>query len=112
MVNVINGMLVKKEFLTNVVDWSLPVDFLCFCLTGLQIQLSCKESPITVKAAVILGSADLQGKAYLTCMAQHNGECGCLTCEDRTWCCGQTRKRTHTLLSLQEPYRSSPNTHQ
>jgi len=35
-----------------------------------------------VKAAVILGSTDLQGKAYITCMAQHNGECGCLTCEE------------------------------
>ena len=37
---------------------------------------------MTVKAAVILGSTDLQGKAYLTCMAQHNIECGCLTCEE------------------------------
>ena len=42
----------------------------------------CEELPITVKAAVILGSTDLQGKAYLTCMAQHNGECGCITCEE------------------------------
>ncbi|XP_044168176.1 uncharacterized protein LOC122952196 [Acropora millepora] len=49
---------------------------------GLQIKLSNEEFPITVKAAVILGSTDLQGKAYLTCMAQHNGECGCLTCEE------------------------------
>lgn len=49
---------------------------------GLQMKPDCEELPITVKAAVILGSTDLQGKAYLTCMAQHNGECGCITCEE------------------------------
>ena len=42
----------------------------------------CEELPITVKAAVILGSTDLQGKAYLTCMTQHNGESGCITFEE------------------------------
>jgi len=35
-----------------------------------------------VKAAVLLGTADLQGKAYLLNMTQHNGENGCLTCEE------------------------------
>ena len=49
---------------------------------GLQIKPDYEELPITVKAAVILGSTDLQGKAYLTCMAQHNGQYGCLTCEE------------------------------
>lgn len=41
-----------------------------------------EQSPVTVKVAVLLGSADLQGKAYLLCMTQHNGESGCLTCEE------------------------------
>lgn len=49
---------------------------------GLQVKPDCEELPITIKAAVILGSTDLQGKAYLTCMAQHNGQFGCLTCEE------------------------------
>lgn len=37
---------------------------------------------VNVKVAVLLGSADLQGKAYLMNMTQHNGENGCLTCEE------------------------------
>lgn len=37
---------------------------------------------VTVRAAVLLGSTDLQGKAYLLCMTQHNGKCGCATCEE------------------------------
>ena len=49
---------------------------------GVQIVLAVEQSPITVKAAVILGSTDLQGKSYLLCMTQHNGESGCLTCEE------------------------------
>ena len=47
-----------------------------------------------MKAAVILGYADLQGKAYLTCMAQHNGECGCLTCEEPGMVVQQDRSPT------------------
>lgn len=49
---------------------------------GIQIVLAVEQSPVTVKAAVILGSTDLQGKSYLLCMTQHNGESGCLTCEE------------------------------
>lgn len=49
---------------------------------GVQIVLAVEQSPITVKAAVILGSTDLQGKSYLLCMTQHNGESGFLTCEE------------------------------
>ena len=37
---------------------------------------------INVKVAVLLGSTDLQGKAYLLNMTQHNGESGCVTCEE------------------------------
>ena len=72
------GMMMTEKSLCLLVQYFL----VCLYLTGLQIVLSNEESPITVKAAVILGSADLQGKAYLTCMTQHNGESGCLTCEE------------------------------
>ena len=41
------------------------------------------SEPVLVKAAVILGSCDLQGKAYLLNMTQHNGMNGCLTCEEQ-----------------------------
>ena len=46
---------------------------------GVQIH---SPFPITVKAAVILGTADLQGKAYVLNMTQHNGESGCVTCKE------------------------------
>ena len=35
-----------------------------------------------MKVAVLLGSTDLQGKAYLLNMTQHNGESGCVTCDE------------------------------
>ncbi|KAK3731182.1 hypothetical protein QZH41_019239, partial [Actinostola sp. cb2023] len=49
---------------------------------GLQINLPTQPSSINVKVAVLLGSADLQGKAYLLNMTHHNGKNGCLTCEE------------------------------
>lgn len=71
--------------------------------TGLEIKPECEIIPVTVKAAVILGSTDLQGKAYLTCMTQHNGESGCITCEEPGHIVKQGKGHTRCY-----PYRNLP----
>lgn len=71
--------------------------------TGLEIKPECEVIPVTVKAAVILGSTDLQGKAYLTCMTQHNGESGCITCEEPGHIVKQGKGHTRCY-----PYRNLP----
>lgn len=71
--------------------------------TGLEIKPECEVIPVTVKAAVILGSTDLQGKAYLTCMTQHNGESGCITCEEPGHIVKQGKGHTRCC-----PYRNLP----
>lgn len=45
------------------------------------VPYGCDE-PICVKMGVIVGSVDLQAKAYITNMTMHNGEFGCITCEE------------------------------
>ena len=71
--------------------------------TGLEIKPECEVIPVTVKAAVILGSTDLQGKAYLACMTQHNGESGCITCEEPGHIVKQGKGHTRSY-----PYRNLP----
>ena len=67
------------------------------------------ELTVNVKVAVLLGTTDLQGKAYVVNMTQHNGESGCVTCEEtgivvtqgkgHTRCYPYSTKRTtETLL--------------
>lgn len=56
---------------------------------------------VGVKAAVLLGSTDLQGKSYLLYMTQHNGEDGCLTCEESGFVAAQGKGHTRCY-----PYRS------
>ena len=53
-----------------------------FFQKGIIIEVPEIAPPVNVRAAVLLGSTDLQGKAYLLNMTQHNGESGCLTCEE------------------------------
>ena len=54
-----------------------------------------------VKAAVLRGSIDLQGKAYLLYMTQHNGESSCLTCEESGFVAAQGKGHTRCY-----PYKS------
>ena len=60
------------------------------------------ETPIKVRVAVLLGATDLQGKAYLTNMTQHNGESGCITCEEPGVIVAQGNGHTRCY-----PYKSS-----
>lgn len=57
---------------------------LYFSLFSLGITIKILVPPtVDVNAAVLLGSTDLQGKAHLLYMTQHNGESGCVTCEEK-----------------------------
>lgn len=75
------------------------------CLYEKGIKVQVKSSPgelITVKAAVILGTTDLQGKAYLLNMTKHNGENGFSSCEETG--CVVKQGKGHTRCY---PYKSS-----
>ena len=50
---------------------------------GITIKVNQVPPTVDAKAAVLLGSTDLQGKAHLLYMTQHNGESGCVTCEEK-----------------------------
>lgn len=72
-----------------------------FFISGVIIELSQVSQTVVVKAAVLLGSTDLQGKAYLLYMTQHNGESGCLACEESGFVAAQGKGHTRCY-----PYRS------
>lgn len=40
------------------------------------------KDPICSKLAVLIGCVDLQAKGYIVNMSMHNGEYGCITCEE------------------------------
>lgn len=61
------------------------------------------QNSICVKAAVIIGSTDLQGKAYLLDMTHHNGTNGCLTCEEPGLVVSQGKGHTRCY-----PYKTEP----
>lgn len=49
-------------------------------VTGFEITVSSES--VCVKLATLVGTVDLQAKAYCLNMTQHNGEFGCITCEE------------------------------
>ena len=59
------------------------------------------ELTVNVKVTVLLGTTDLQGKAYVVNMTQHNGESGCVTCEETGIVVTQGKGHTRCY-----PYRS------
>lgn len=59
------------------------------------------ELTVNVKVTVLLGTTDLQGKAYVVNMTQHNGESGCVTCEETGVVVTQGKGHTRCY-----PYRS------
>ena len=67
-----------------------------------------EPSTVGVKAAVLLGSTDLQGKAYLLYMTQHNGEGGCLTCEESGFVAAQGKGHTR-CYPYRPPAERAPN---
>ena len=69
---------------------------------GITVKLPKVETPIKVRVAVLLGATDLQGKAYLINMTQHNGESGCITCEEPGVIVAQGNGHTRCY-----PYKSS-----
>ena len=69
---------------------------------GITLKLPKVETPIKVRVAILLGATDLQGKAYLTNMTQHNGESGCITCEEPGVIVAQGNGHTRCY-----PYKSS-----
>ena len=52
-----------------------------FRLSGLRVTTPTGER--TIRATLLLSSADLPGKALMTNMKQYNGEQGCSVCEDK-----------------------------
>lgn len=56
--------------------------FDCVSVSCPGVDVSLSTGSISVKAAAILSSNDLQAKAYLMNQTQHNGESGCSTCEE------------------------------
>lgn len=50
---------------------------MCFLL-GIVIQTHAEE--VHTKGLLLLSTNDLQSKAYILNMHQHNGACGCSTC--------------------------------
>ena len=78
-------------------------------ILGVTIELPHLEpSTVGVKAAVLLGSTDLQGKAYLLYMTQHNGEGGCLTCEESGFVAAQGKGHTR-CYPHRSPSERAPN---
>lgn len=53
------------------------------------VSVTIKGQDITVKAELTVGTMDLQAKAYVMEMTQHNGQFGCLTCEEPGTVCKQ-----------------------
>lgn len=85
------GIEVNKLFILHVT----------FVIRGIIIDVPQMAPTINVKVAVLLGSADLQGKAYLLNMTQHNGQSGCVTCEETGIVVAQGKGHTRCY-----PYRS------
>ena len=79
-----------------------------FCISGVIIELPQVSETEVVKAAVGLGSTDLQGKAYLLYMTQHNGESGCLTCEESGFVAAQGKGHTR-CYPYKSPTERAPN---
>ncbi|XP_070537874.1 uncharacterized protein [Ptychodera flava] len=50
---------------------------------GLVVDPHDEKGQKNVKVAIILGSMDLQAKAYVMNMTMHNGESGCITCKEK-----------------------------
>ena len=70
-------------------------------LQGIIVTVPQMEVTVNVKVAVLLGTTDLQGKAYVVNMTQHNGESGCVTCEETGIVVTQGKGHTRCY-----PYRS------
>ncbi|XP_015747175.1 PREDICTED: uncharacterized protein LOC107326937 isoform X1 [Acropora digitifera] len=68
---------------------------------GIIVTVPQMELTVNVKVAVLLGTTDLQGKAYVVNMTQHNGESGCVTCEETGIVITQGKGHTRCY-----PYRS------
>ena len=68
---------------------------------GIIVTVPQMELTVNVKVAVLLGTTDLQGKAYVVNMTQHNGESGCVTCEETGIVVTQGKGHTRCY-----PYRS------
>ena len=54
---------------------------------GVTVNINGQE--VTVKAELTVGTMDLQAKAYVMEMKQHNGQFGCLSCEEPGTVCMQ-----------------------
>lgn len=92
--------MIKVHYSTFILAYAPRVHF-PLSILGVTIELPQEPSTVDVKAAVLLGSTDLQGKAYLLYMTQHNGEGGCLTCEESGFVAAQGKGHTRCY-----PYRS------
>ena len=79
-----------------------------FCISGVIIELPQVSETEVVKAAVGLGSTDLQGKAYLLYITRHNGEGGCLTCEESGFVAAQGKEHTR-CYPYKSPTERAPN---
>lgn len=51
-------------------------------LANIGVSVTSNNKSFTVKAMLIVATMDLQARAYVTNMTQHNGENGCLYCEE------------------------------
>lgn len=94
------SIVIKVHYSKFLFTYSPRVYFSLFIL-GVAIELPQEPGTVGVKAAVLLGSTDLQGKSYLLYMTQHNGEGGCLTCEESGFVAAQGKGHTRCY-----PYRS------
>lgn len=61
--------------------WNSFVCHFFFRLSGLRVTTPTGER--TIRATLLLSSADLPGKALMANMKQYNGEQGCSVCEDK-----------------------------
>ena len=53
------------------------------------VAISLDGQDVTIKAELTVGTMDLQAKAYVMEMTQHNGQFGCLSCEEPGTVCKQ-----------------------
>ena len=87
----------------TIVHFLLLRFFTYILIERVNIEVPQVAPTVQVKAAVLLGSTDLQGKAYLLNMTQDNGESGCVICEERGLLLPKAKATldvTHTDLQL------------
>ena len=72
---------------TNVLTWQIGIlleFFVChFFLVIIGLRVTTPTGDQTIRATLLLASADLPGKALMANMKQYNGEQGCSVCEDK-----------------------------